>query len=103
LIGGALIGALGVISPYSMFPGENEMQSILDASTPLPYAVTPGLIPTNKPLSYLDFITIVMVKMLAIGITLGAGYPGGVIFPLLYTGAWSQEVLLVFLFCRELI
>jgi H+/Cl- antiporter ClcA len=77
-----------------MFPGENEMQTILDrGKTNLPFAVTPGLIPMNNPLSWLDFITIVMVKMLAIGVTLGAGYPGGVIFPLLYTGAAMGQAL----------
>lgn len=41
----------------------------------------------HYPLTALDFITIVMVKILAIGVTLGAGYPGGIIFPLFYTGA----------------
>lgn len=88
LIGGALVGALGVICPYSMFPGENEMQTMLDRGhTNLPYAVAPGLIPMHYPLTGLDYVTIVMVKILAIGVTLGAGYPGGIIFPLFYAGA----------------
>jgi len=90
LIGGALVGALGVVSPYSMFPGENELQTILDrGATPLRHAVSPGLLNVKMPFTWLDFLMIVFVKMLAIGVTLGAGYPGGVIFPLFYTGTIS--------------
>jgi len=70
-----------------MFWSENELQTLLDrGKTPLPNAIHPGALNAHYPLTVENYIIIAFVKLLAITITLVAGFPGGIIYPLFFAG-----------------
>ena len=88
LVGGFLIGCLGVIHPETLFWAEHEAQTIIDHGvTPLPH-VWPhtGVLGDYSLRSPLVLTSIGMCKLLAISITVLAGYRGGFIFPFMFAG-----------------
>jgi len=92
---GALIGMLGVYFPHSLFWGDEQLQSIIDdGQTPLKWlwrssaldrlAVTPT---KGVHISHLGALGLAVAKVCAIALSLGGGFPGGIIYPLFVVGA----------------
>jgi len=98
IIGGILLGICGTFVPSSLFWGEEELQSALDrAATKLPNVIHPGFGGTKIPLDMKAYALMFIVKLFTITITLGANFPGGVIYPLFFVGAslgWLVSLLL---------
>ena len=101
-LGGFVIGVLGAVLPPTMFWGEFEMQSFADPGVPLPH-VWPGSGFWGMR-SYLQgewgpgvYALVGGVKLVAISVTLLAGFRGGFIFPLFTCGtalATAAQMLL---------
>lgn len=90
LIASMLVGFCGVMSPSSLFWSENELQWALSLganTTALPCAQSPGVIQLDSPLLAWQLFVSGFFKMLAIAFTLAGGWPGGIIFPLIFMGA----------------
>ena len=90
MIGGILIGGIGAISPSSLFWSENEMQWAVQqgaANYTLPYAIYPGIFECSEPLLSWELACNGLLKLLSIGITVASLWPGGIIFPLIFSGA----------------
>jgi len=88
LIGGLLIGGIGCLLPETLFWAEFEAQSIIDSgTTPLPH-VWPavGALGPYSLSSPTTLIAISIAKLVAIGVTVLAGYRGGFIFPFMFAG-----------------
>src|SRR5687767_15098670 len=49
-----------------------------------------GLLDLGKPYTMLHLLLMGIAKLIAIGITLAAGWPGGVIFPLFFAGSAKE-------------
>lgn len=91
ILGGGMIGLLGVLSPSSLFWSENELQwAISMGNSSLPYA-WPSFLPHHTPLLGWELAVAALVKMLSISITVCIGFPGGIIFPLIFVGALMGE------------
>jgi len=87
-IGGFIIGWIGVIYPQTLFWSEGEMQTVLDRGiTPLPHIQLLGVVPIGIPYSMWHMLGIGLLKFLAILVSICAGWPGGIIYPLFYAGA----------------
>jgi len=88
LIGGALIGAIGAMLPETLFWAEYEAQTIIDrGATKLPH-VHPD-VGAFGPYSLSNpaiLIAIGLAKLVAISVTVLAGYRGGFIFPFMFAG-----------------
>merc|ERR1719502_1055268 len=87
-LGGAIIGACGMLLPEVLFWAEFEAQTIIDhGATPLPHVwPTVGAL---GPYSLSDpkwLIAIGLTKLFMISITVLAGYRGGFIFPFMFAG-----------------
>eukprot|EP01090_Pellita_catalonica_P013205 TRINITY_DN3069_c0_g2_i1.p1 TRINITY_DN3069_c0_g2~~TRINITY_DN3069_c0_g2_i1.p1 ORF type:complete len:292 (-),score=42.05 TRINITY_DN3069_c0_g2_i1:95-970(-) len=92
--GGVIIGLVGMMWPATLFWSENEMQTVLSrGEEPLPYvydqmnSVMDDLGYTHIPFRSYDLLSIAVVKLFVIAVTVAAGYPGGIVFPLFYSGA----------------
>ena len=88
LIGGTLIGAIGVFFPETLFWAEYEAQTIISrGAQPLahvwPSVGVLGAYSLSDP-TYLILIGI--FKLVAISVTVLAGYRGGFIFPFMFAG-----------------
>ena len=97
------IGLLSMLYPQTMFWGEGSLQCAVDGQC-TPFAATPHGIPTmmmqfarvnpNLPFaSGLDALQVGGAKFLAIALASAGGFPGGVIFPLLSSGASLAHAL----------
>merc|ERR1711871_1723019 len=83
LIGGTIIGAIGICLPETLFWAEYEAQSIIDnGATPLPHVFPRvGVFGEYSLSSPMILIGIGLAKLVAISVTVLAGYRGGFIFP----------------------
>ena len=89
-----MLGALGVVSPSSLFWSENELQwAISLGNTSLPYAHPGLLFSSEQSLLPWQLLVASLIKLLAIAITVSAGFPGGIIFPLFFAGSLSGAAL----------
>lgn len=101
-LGGFVIGALGAVLPPTMFWGEFEMKALADPSVPLPHVWPGGGVWGTR--SYLQgewgagtYALVGAAKLVAISVTLLAGFRGGFIFPLFACGtalATAAQLLL---------
>jgi len=88
LLGGAIIGLIGILYPQTLFWAEFEAQSIIDhGATELPH-VWPkqGVLGPISLSSPAHLLGIGIAKLVAISITVLAGYRGGFIFPFMFAG-----------------
>jgi len=72
VIGGALVGLLAVVSPLILSDGSEQAGAILTLADDL----GPG-----------NLIAAMFLKLFAVGLSLGFGFVGGQIFPLVFSGA----------------
>ena len=88
LLGGAIIGAIGVLHPETLFWAEHESQTIIShGEESLPHAWPKvGVLGAYSLENPLVLISIGLFKLLAISITVLAGYRGGFIFPFMFAG-----------------
>ncbi|CAM9861958.1 unnamed protein product [Phaeothamnion confervicola] len=91
-LGAAAVAALGVLVPPSMFWSEMEMEALAVLGSPLPHIWPLGGVwrPAPEPLEWDSgpmFLLVGLVKLLAISVTVHAGFRGGFIFPLFFAGA----------------
>lgn len=88
VVGGLLIGIIGALFPETLFWAESETQTILDAgATPLPH-VWPdvGALGRYSLDGPAHLFAIGTLKLVAIGVSVLAGYRGGFIFPFMFAG-----------------
>jgi len=87
-IGGFLIGLIGAVFPETLFWAQNEAQPLIDGgATPLPNVwPAEGIFGASDLTSPLVLILIGGAKLVAISITVLAGYRGGFIFPFMFAG-----------------
>lgn len=88
LLGGAIIGLIGALFPETLFWAEYEAQTIIDhGATPLPH-VNPrvGIFGAYSLENPFVLFAIGIAKLVAISITVLAGYRGGFIFPFMFAG-----------------
>ncbi|NUN63207.1 chloride channel protein [Pseudanabaena biceps] len=71
-LGGLAIGLIALVFPQTLFFGEREIETIIEAGSTLGVTM---------------LLLIGLAKMLAISCTLHSGFRGGFIFPLFYIGA----------------
>ena len=87
-LGGLTLGLICALAPPVAFWGEMEAQSLIDRTEPLEH-VWPQVgmtgVPT-KDFSALAVLGVAILKLVAIGVTILAGYRGGFIFPLMNAG-----------------
>jgi len=88
LIGGFIIGMIGVIYPETMFWAEYEAQTIItQGEVKLMHGwPTVGVLGEYSLADPAVLIAIGMMKLVAISITVLAGYRGGFIFPFMFAG-----------------
>ena len=88
LLGGCLIGALGTVMPETLFFSELEAQTIISGgATPLPHVwPTVGCLGAYSLAKPAWLVAIGLAKLVAITITVLAGYRGGFIFPFMFAG-----------------
>jgi chloride channel protein, CIC family len=79
-LGGLLIGLIAQLAPATMFWGEYQIDALLHATPQLQLAY--GLYGAAG-----IFLTLAVLKTLAVGATLHSGFRGGFIFPLFFIGA----------------
>jgi len=87
-VGGVLIGGIGAMLPETLFWAEYEAQTIIDhGATALPH-VHPavGMFGAYSLSDPSVLFAIGLAKLLAISITVLAGYRGGFIFPFMFAG-----------------
>jgi H+/Cl- antiporter ClcA len=101
LFGSIVVVGLGVLVPHTMFWGEMEYQTIATMS---PANSLEHIWPTSG-LTHFEMnsigtcLVVGLAKMVAISFTVGGGYRGGFIFPLMATGAaFGRVVFYVFPF-----
>jgi hypothetical protein len=95
----AVCGTLGIFYPQSMFWGEHELQSIIDFGEDSVGLVSDRLLSKNilkPPINASGFVQLLLVKMVCIAISVAAGYPGGVIFPLFIVAVTLSNTMLSF-------
>lgn len=88
LIGGTIIGGIGMCLPETLFWAEYEAQSIIDhGATKLPH-VNPsvGILGEYSLSDPIYLFAIGIAKLVAISVTVLAGYRGGFIFPFMFAG-----------------
>merc|ERR1719502_971153 len=88
LIGGIAIGVIGVLFPETLFWAEYEAQTIISGGAdPLPH-VNPrvGVLGEYSLADPKFLFAIGIFKLIAISITVLAGYRGGFIFPFMFAG-----------------
>jgi H+/Cl- antiporter ClcA len=89
VLGSVLVGVFAIISPSSLFWSENELQfAVSMGNATLPYAKSPGVIWFQQPMLPWQLALSGVVKLFAIVMTVAAGFPGGIIFPLLFAGTF---------------
>ena len=83
-----MIGALGTMMPETLFWGELEAQTIIGGgATPVPHVwPTAGCLGAYSLASPAWLVAIGLAKLVAITITVLAGYRGGFIFPFMFAG-----------------
>lgn len=91
-VGGLLIGIIGVFLPTGMFWSEYELETVADVTNPLPHlwpkAGFWGLAPLPEShYTVAIWFSLAFVKLLTINISVLSGLRGGLIFPLLFSGA----------------
>ena len=88
LIGGAIIGGIGCLFPETLFWAEYEAQTIISlGETPLPHvSPTVGALGEYSLADPKILVAIGLAKLVAISITVLAGYRGGFIFPFMFAG-----------------
>jgi H+/Cl- antiporter ClcA len=99
-LSGVLVGVIGMFYPYTLFWGEEQLQSVLDnGATDLPYLIDSNIASTDaKALTYYSvtplqdlstpqFLQIAIAKILAISVAVGARWPGGLVYPFFIVGA----------------
>ncbi|MHB8417586.1 MAG: chloride channel protein [Myxococcales bacterium] len=69
-VGGLLLGLLAAKYPETLFFSEQQIKLLISAQHPAP-----------------TWLLLALIKAAAVGVTLGAGYRGGFIFPLFFIGA----------------
>ncbi len=92
---GALIGAIGVYFPHSLFWGDEQLQSIIDdGKTPLKWVWRSAALDEfawtkseGQRITHTGALGLAAAKILAIALSLGGGFPGGIIYPLFVVGA----------------
>lgn len=72
LIGGVAVGAIGYTMPLTLFSGQTSLPVILE---------------DYESFGVLMLLALALLKMSALGISLGGGFFGGPIFPTFFTGA----------------
>jgi len=102
VVGGLLIGIIGAVFPETLFWAEAETQTVIDAGvTPLPHVwPTVGALGAYSLSDPRYLIAIGLLKLVAIGVSVLAGYRGGFIFPFMMAGnslgsAFSRISLIV--------
>lgn len=77
-IGGALFGVIGVVLPLTMMNGSDQLKVVIEDGS----ALGLGLV-----------ITLVIAKMITMGLSFGSGFVGGAIFPSLFVGGTAGVAL----------
>ncbi len=72
LVGGLILGAIGFTLPLTLFSGQTALPVVLDEFGDI------GLV---------TLIALVLLKAVALGVSLGSGFYGGPIFPMFFIGA----------------
>jgi len=72
VVGGAMVGAIGLVLPLTLFSGQTALPMILDDYAGFGIAM---------------LIALALFKAAALGISLGAGFYGGPVFPMFFIGA----------------
>ena len=86
-VGGLLIGLIGAVLPPTLFWAEYEAQSLLDGGvTPLHHIQLASAFGPCDLTNLLVLTSIGCMKLVAISITVLAGYRGGFIFPFYFCG-----------------
>lgn len=70
-LGGLALGLIGVVLPFTMFSGSTQLADLIAQGTEL----APGLI-----------LATAVGKMVALGVSLGSGFIGGNVFPMVFIG-----------------
>lgn len=79
-LGGLLIGLIAQVAPKTLFWGEFQIQSMIEAGT--------GFATTHGPTAAAALVVFIgFAKILAVACTLHFGFRGGFIFPLFFVGA----------------
>lgn len=88
LLGGLIIGLIGILYPQTLFWAEFEAQTIIDGgATPLPHVFPQeGVLGAISLVDPAHLLGIGIAKLVAISITVLAGYRGGFIFPFMFAG-----------------
>jgi len=88
LLGGIIIGSIGILYPQTLFWAEFEAQTIIDGgATPLPHVYPQeGVLGAISLVDPAHLLGIGIAKLVAISITVLAGYRGGFIFPFMFAG-----------------
>jgi len=88
LIGGTIIGVIGMLLPETLFWAEYEAQTIIDhGTTKLPHVnPTTGALGDYSLEDPMMLVIIGLAKLVAISVTVLAGYRGGFIFPFMFAG-----------------
>ena len=98
---GAAIGAVGVLFPHSLFWGDEQLQSIIDdGRTPLKWLWRSSALDRfavvkseGEHISHEAALGLALAKTLAIALSLGGAFPGGIIYPLFVVGAASARAM----------
>jgi len=87
-LGGCIIGTIGLFFPETLFWAEYEAQTIVSkGETPLPHVwPTVGALGAYSLDDPTYLVLIGLFKLVAISITVLAGYRGGFIFPFMFAG-----------------
>ena len=91
VLGGLAVGLIGAVLPPTMFWGEFELKTLADDTVPLAHIWPPGGVWGLAPFmqgryTAWVYLAIGLVKLVAVSITLLAGFRGGFIFPLFAIG-----------------
>jgi len=99
---GVLVGLLGALYPQTLFWSELTMQTALDGqATPLwPVGRVGGgpleqwsMVKPGPGLSGLGALEVSVAKVLAIALAISGNFPGGIIFPLFFAGAYLGRAI----------
>mmetsp|Transcript_80547 Transcript_80547/g.249930 ORF Transcript_80547/g.249930 Transcript_80547/m.249930 type:complete len:570 (+) Transcript_80547:64-1773(+) len=99
LAAGTLIGLLGMAYPQTLFWGETNLQTALDGQqTPLHLIGNTtlerwALVGAGPGLGGWGALQVALAKVLAIALAAAGGFPGGIIYPFFFAGAYFGTAL----------
>lgn len=77
-VGGLLLGVLAFYEPLTRYFGHNELEDLVTADRTM-----------------VALVLLLLLKLLAISVTISSGWRGGIIIPLFFVGAVAGQVLLI--------